>query len=279
MLFRSAVEQGHVADEAAEQAAEDVEALARQRVLAGDRRARDLLETRAGHCEYFATATALLLREAGVPTRYAIGYAVPEDDRGGTHLVRARHAHAWTLAYADGAWRDVDTTPATWEAIEEESRPPLQWVSDVFVWVKYQFARWRYYSDRGLLARIVFWLAPVVVAWFAWRIFARQRRARRVVTAVPVERKSRGIDSEFYRIEERLAQAGRGRRPDESLGDWLRREQLAEPLREALALHYAYRFDPRGITGEQRRELHRQVEQWLATAGVPGQSGRKSEEP
>ena len=60
---------------------------------------------------------------------------------------------------------------------------------------------------------------------------------------------------------------------------WLRREQLAEPLREALALHYAYRFDPRGITGEQRRELHRQVEQWLATAGVPGQSGRKSEEP
>src|SRR5207247_2415301 len=34
-----------------------------------------LLTRRSGHCEYFATATVLLLREAGVPARYAVGYA------------------------------------------------------------------------------------------------------------------------------------------------------------------------------------------------------------
>ena len=34
--------------------------------------------SRTGHCEYFATATTLILREAGIPARYCIGYAVIE---------------------------------------------------------------------------------------------------------------------------------------------------------------------------------------------------------
>ena len=36
--------------------------------------ARFLLRTRSGHCEYFATATVLLLRQLGIPARYAVGY-------------------------------------------------------------------------------------------------------------------------------------------------------------------------------------------------------------
>ena len=39
---------------------------------------RFLLRTHAGHCEYFATATVLLLRQLGIPARYAVGYAVHE---------------------------------------------------------------------------------------------------------------------------------------------------------------------------------------------------------
>src|SRR5207245_9703541 len=39
------------------------------------------LRSRAGHCEYFATATVLLLRAAGVPARYAVGFSVQEGGR------------------------------------------------------------------------------------------------------------------------------------------------------------------------------------------------------
>ena len=35
-----------------------------------------LLRTRSGHCEYYATATVLLLRAAGIPARYAHANAV-----------------------------------------------------------------------------------------------------------------------------------------------------------------------------------------------------------
>jgi len=57
---------------------------------------RFLLKDRSGHCEYFATATVLLLRELKIPARYAVGYAVHEHSGNG-YVVRQRDAHAWCL--------------------------------------------------------------------------------------------------------------------------------------------------------------------------------------
>jgi hypothetical protein len=59
---------------------------------------RFLLHSRSGHCEYFATATVLLLRELGIPARYAVGYAVHESSHHG-YVVRERDAHAWCLVW------------------------------------------------------------------------------------------------------------------------------------------------------------------------------------
>ena len=53
-------------------------------------------ESRAGHCEYFATATVMLLRSLGIPARYVTGYSVQEFSAlEGAYVARARHAHAW----------------------------------------------------------------------------------------------------------------------------------------------------------------------------------------
>jgi hypothetical protein len=72
-----------------------------------------LFETRAGHCEYFASATALLLRAAGVPTRYVNGYLGGEwNDIGHYVAVRDNRAHSWVEAFVTGAgWVRVDATP------------------------------------------------------------------------------------------------------------------------------------------------------------------------
>jgi len=77
---------------------------------------RAFLETgRSGHCEYFATATVLILRAGGIPARYATGFSVHEwNDFEECVRVRDRHAHAWVLAWVGGAWRSVDTTPSIW---------------------------------------------------------------------------------------------------------------------------------------------------------------------
>jgi len=74
-----------------------------------------LLGTAAGHCEYFATVLALLLRTQDVPCRLVGGYLVHERTAdGGSLLARARDAHAWVEVLAgDGSWHTFDATPAT----------------------------------------------------------------------------------------------------------------------------------------------------------------------
>ncbi len=73
-----------------------------------------LLGSGAGHCEYFATALALLLRLQGVPCRLVGGYLAHEWDlQAKAVVVRARHAHAWVEALSrDGSWITLDATPA-----------------------------------------------------------------------------------------------------------------------------------------------------------------------
>lgn len=66
------------------------------------------------HCEYFATAAALILRQAGVPTRYVTGYVMAErDEPNGSWIARNANAHAWVEAYdaESGRWFPVEATP------------------------------------------------------------------------------------------------------------------------------------------------------------------------
>jgi len=72
-----------------------------------------LLRTRAGHCEYFAGAMALMLREVGVPARVVEGFQGMESTgEPGKFIVRFTHAHAWVEAVLDGStWATLDPTP------------------------------------------------------------------------------------------------------------------------------------------------------------------------
>jgi hypothetical protein len=73
-----------------------------------------LFEKRAGYCEHFASALAVLLRGAGIPSRIAAGYYGGEwSDPGRYLIVRESDAHAWTEGWIDGRWVTLDATPPT----------------------------------------------------------------------------------------------------------------------------------------------------------------------
>jgi hypothetical protein len=264
------------------------------RYLSGARPGRTALEdflltTHAGHCEYFATATALLLREAGIPARYAVGYAAHEWSRVERRwVVRARDAHAWALAWVDGAWVEIDTTPAAW--IAEEAGPASAWqpVSDLWEWTAFLFSRWRWSERQDRLTGQLGWLLIPLVAILVWRLWARRRlRAPPPVasaaTAAAVRRD--GVDSDFYRVERRLGELGFMRAPAEPLSRWLDAVSAAAPptlatsaLRPLLALHYRYRFDPAGLAAPERQRLRAEVEAWLA-AHPPGPASAHAAAP
>ena len=72
-----------------------------------------LFTSRAGHCEYFASAMAVMLREIGIPSRYAMGFLPGEfNDVGGDYIIRASDAHAWVEVFFPGyGWLTFDPTP------------------------------------------------------------------------------------------------------------------------------------------------------------------------
>ncbi len=78
-----------------------------------------LFVTRAGHCEYFASALAVLLRAVGIPSRFVVGYRGGlwiEDE--GLYLLRQSDAHAWVEGFLpDEGWTRMDPTPADESAV------------------------------------------------------------------------------------------------------------------------------------------------------------------
>lgn len=72
-----------------------------------------LFADRAGYCQHFSGAMALLLRMAGVPARVSSGFAPGQFDSGkGEYVVRDLDAHSWVEVWFNGiGWVTFDPTP------------------------------------------------------------------------------------------------------------------------------------------------------------------------
>ena len=74
-----------------------------------------LFNVKVGHCEYFSTAMAVMLRTRGVATRVVNGFLPGEyNDAAGAYTVRQGDAHSWVEVYfpESQAWITFDPTPA-----------------------------------------------------------------------------------------------------------------------------------------------------------------------
>jgi len=73
-----------------------------------------LFNTRAGFCEYYASALAVIMRAAGIPARIVTGYQGGEvNPYGGYLIVRQAYAHAWNEVWLPNeGWVRVDPTAA-----------------------------------------------------------------------------------------------------------------------------------------------------------------------
>jgi transglutaminase-like putative cysteine protease len=122
-----------------------------------------LLETRRGHCEFFATAMAVTCQLKGIPARMVTGYRGGEyNPVGGFLIVREKHAHAWVEVFILGkGWQTYDPTPgASRIASPTESwYEPLRTVADVvqFQWASLVIA-YDAASQRELLDRFHAWV-------------------------------------------------------------------------------------------------------------------------
>jgi len=233
-----------------------------------------LLEDRRGHCEYFATATVLLLRYAGIPARYATGYAVQEwSALENQYVVRKRHAHAWALAWIDGYWQELDTTPSVWAAEEQQSASLLQPLYDLLSLLNYRVILWQH-TDRESAgqASILLWVAAALTAYLAWRFWRRRRVRAPASPARAAFATQASRDPHIAAVLQRLQALGYLRPPAAPLLAWVRELPLADAethglLQQAIRSYYRTRFDPDGVSEEHEQLFGRQIQALLERLG------------
>lgn len=234
-----------------------------------------LLKSHRGHCEYFATATALLLRKIGIPARYATGYVVREYSRWEKmYIVRQRHAHAWAIAYINGKWQNIDTTPQAWFVYDKSLAPDWEPLYDLWAQIMFIYYKWKWGERKNLVSgHAIFWLIIPLLLFLAVRLYRKKGLVRQLHVRKGEKGKRRisvqGRDSELYSVVEILKQMGYERQPWESMKGWIEKisksptlEKRNGNLKEILELHYRYRFDPKGLKKKEREKLKILVKDW-----------------
>lgn len=137
-----------------------------------------LLEGRQGHCEYFASAMAVMLRAVWVPARVAVGYREGSyNSLTGWHVVRASDAHAWVEAWIDGrGWTEYDPTPP-----DPEQSAATLW-DRISLWSDALGVFWQewvlgYDLDRQLALAMHMDQSRRRAAWMRWPDWLRRLRA------------------------------------------------------------------------------------------------------
>lgn len=145
------------------------------------------LNTRAGHCELFASAMVLMLRAEGVPARLVNGFQMGEyNDISQTYRVRERDAHSWVEVWFQGkqAWVEFDPTPPgginTYSASDTAAQFRQALEALQIYWIRYvvglddreQVSILKSVHRRFLAARA--WFERNATAWKQW---ARERVA------------------------------------------------------------------------------------------------------
>lgn len=212
-----------------------------------------LFENRSGHCELYATATTLLLRNLGIPSRYVTGFAVLENSwLEKKYVIRERHAHAWSEAYVDGHWVIVDTTPPDWTEVDTTIMSKIEWLKDIIAYLQLQYTYFQIETDqkyRLLLSAAVILLSTVLLS----RIYKRMQ-VKREKQNLKTMRKTFPVPlSPFDQINALMGQLDIPRKMNEPFIFWVQRINQVhhldqDALLDLYARHLQLRFDPRGMT-------------------------------
>ena len=221
----------------------------RYRTMAGQDSilAQFLLEEKSGHCEYFATATTLLLREAGIKARYCVGFAVQErHPKTAEYLLRGTHAHAWCRAWNEETqrWMNVDTTPPAWVTAEVAGSGWQRDFLDAWQRLRENFTVWRTQPENKAMVTSTLAIAGMLVtAWVIYRLWQTRSRAPKSAASRVWERRKTPLSE----LERWLVKKIGPRPVGMPYSQWLRKlESRVDPevLSEAIALHNQLRYDP-----------------------------------
>ncbi len=184
-----------------------------------------LFSEKPAHCEFFASAAVILMRCAGIPARYTVGYYAHEAEDNSI-IVRQRDAHAWAEAWIEGkGWVTIDATPSEGKPDRQNDKIPgwrrfMERVQDFLSNLRSKITPEAILKFAGGLVAFVLLLYLLQSRFhILTRLFHRQERVvaeRYVYTAGP-----HGLAEIIARFEKSSARFGLRCPPGITWAEWL----------------------------------------------------------
>jgi hypothetical protein len=153
--------------------------------------------------------------------------------------------------------------------MESEHASLWQPITDGWSNCVFYFRQWQFQHTRPQNVGLGLLAACLLTVYLAWRIYSAKRKCQEHAKTVALNPAYQGLDSEFYLIEQCLKNTDEARHYNESIQQWVGR--LQQPVLNRLyQLHYRLRFDPKGLSGEQRVQLRELASTWVTKRNKMG---------
>lgn len=229
-----------------------------------------LFEVQEGYCVYFGTALTVMLRIAGVPSRYVEGFKMGNEIRGGRYIVRNSDAHAWTEVLIDeeeGIWQTFDATGTPRELIfgedPDEENPggenpletPDNGVDPTTPRPGEEPVDPEVQEQQQTTRNVILLIIGVILLLFALRIAYRRWKVERMMKNV-------SLKPYFKELNRALTFMYYTKKPGETyleMADRIKDDELRENY--SALVHEVYKEEYSGEYGEfsRRRELYEDV--------------------
>ena len=251
-----------------------------------------LFESKRGHCEFYSTAMAIMLRTVGVPTRNVTGFVGGTYNRFGRfYAVRQGDAHSWVEVYLDEeGWRTFDPTPpsdadpkseieGTWATVRDFIEATSQrWDRHVVGYDRHQqVGVWESFSSRirkdgvvrswGVRSNTTLLVGLGLVAVGGALFWVRRRHRRRTERPRPAGDRSQSsilATALYEQLESAMGAHGVARSPGtpplrhaEALSS--NAHPLGPEILELTRIYLRARFGGIPIEEDERRDFERRV--------------------
>ncbi len=214
------------------------------------------ISEKKGHCELFATLTALVYRRLDFPARYVTGYLVSEySGLENKFIARRKDRHAWVLVWDESeGWIELDPTPPDISGYSEK-RNIFGKIYDVSSYLYYKFFTFRKENSELFRNLLIYSLIPLGL-FLMVRIFKDVKLKDRTANkrSDPYIR-----TSELDVIEKKLASSGH--KPDNiPVGSWLtllkeKFSAFGNSFDKVRELYYKKRYGMKEMSEDEKKEF------------------------